>query len=136
MGSPVPLYASLDCQLTSSFCLDWNRGTSKETLLSVYEAFGPAVRALLEMVDTTSLKVWTLLDMDRIPRWFKGKVVLLGDAAHPFLPRESSIFYSIRASMTDRLQTRAREGVLRSRTRHPSARCCRGAQRPPTYPTG
>lgn len=40
------------------------------------------------MVDTASLKVWTLLDMDRIPRWFKGKVVLLGDAAHPFLPRE------------------------------------------------
>lgn len=71
---------------------DWNRGTSKETLLSVYEAFGPVVRALLEMVDTTSLKVWTLLDMARIPRWFKGKVVLLGDAAHPFLPREFPSF--------------------------------------------
>ena len=26
--------------------------------------------------------------MERIPRWVKGKVALMGDAAHPFLPRE------------------------------------------------
>ncbi|MBE3046350.1 hypothetical protein IMZ48_28220 [Candidatus Bathyarchaeota archaeon] len=45
------------------------------------------VRTLLEMADPSSLKVWSLLDMDRIPTWFKGKLVLLGDAAHPFLPR-------------------------------------------------
>jgi 2-polyprenyl-6-methoxyphenol hydroxylase-like FAD-dependent oxidoreductase len=61
---------------------------AKEVLLDVYSSFGPMVRALLERVDVTALKVWTLLDMDRIPTWIKGRVALLGDAAHPFLPHQ------------------------------------------------
>jgi 2-polyprenyl-6-methoxyphenol hydroxylase-like FAD-dependent oxidoreductase len=68
----------------------WDNGASKEVLLKVYEEFGPKVQALLKLADASSLKIWTLLDMDRIPRWFKGKLALLGDAAHPFLPREFS----------------------------------------------
>lgn len=67
---------------------DWSREASKSTLLSVYSDFGPIVRALLEIADESSLKVWTLLDMERIPRWVNGRVALLGDAAHPFLPRK------------------------------------------------
>ena len=43
---------------------------------------------MLAMVDETALKVWTLLDMNRIPRWVNGRLALLGDAAHPFLPRK------------------------------------------------
>ena len=135
-GSLVAFFtAGLDCQLTSGWCADWSRGASKETLLNVYEAFGPAVKALLEMVDTTSLKVWTLLDMDRIPRWFKGKAVLLGDAAHPFLPRESP-YPTVGANATDRLQTRVREGALRSKMPRLYVLCCHVAQRPRIYPRG
>jgi acetoacetate decarboxylase len=40
------------------------------------------------MADVSALKVWTLLDMDRISAWHKGRLVLLGDAAHPFLPHQ------------------------------------------------
>lgn len=76
-----------ECLLTGY--ADWDSGTSKETLLETYKEFGPVVRALLDMTDVGSLKVWSLLDMGRIPTWYKGRVVLLGDAAHPFLPRES-----------------------------------------------
>jgi 2-polyprenyl-6-methoxyphenol hydroxylase-like FAD-dependent oxidoreductase len=54
----------------------------------VFGGFGTTVRALLEMVDVNALKVWTLLDMDRIPTWYKGRLALLGDAAHPFLPHQ------------------------------------------------
>lgn len=61
---------------------------AKEVLLDVYRSFGPMVEALLEMADVSALKVWTLLDMDRIPTWYKGRLVLLGDAAHPFLPHQ------------------------------------------------
>jgi hypothetical protein len=43
---------------------------------------------MLAMVDETTLKAWTLLDMNRIPRWVNGRLALLGDAAHPFLPRK------------------------------------------------
>jgi 2-polyprenyl-6-methoxyphenol hydroxylase-like FAD-dependent oxidoreductase len=46
------------------------------------------VLALLDLVDVSELKLWTLLDMDRISTWHKDRLVLLGDAAHPFLPRE------------------------------------------------
>lgn len=70
--------------------LGWDNGASKEALLKVYKEFGPQVQALLKLANASSLKIWTLLDMDRIPRWFKGKLALLGDAAHPFLPRELS----------------------------------------------
>lgn len=54
----------------------------------MFGGFGTTVRALLEMVDVNALKVWTLLDMDRIPTWYKGRLALLGDAAHPFLPHQ------------------------------------------------
>jgi 2-polyprenyl-6-methoxyphenol hydroxylase-like FAD-dependent oxidoreductase len=68
----------------------WNRGVSKETLLEVYRDFDHNVKTLLEMSDSTTLKVWTLLDMDRIPNWANGRLALIGDAAHPFLPRKIS----------------------------------------------
>ncbi|KAG9256752.1 uncharacterized protein F5Z01DRAFT_697552, partial [Emericellopsis atlantica] len=69
----------------------WNRTGSKTNLIEIFESFGPTVKALLGMVDEASLKVWTLLDMERIPRWFNERLVLLGDAAHPFLPRGIAI---------------------------------------------
>ncbi|KAJ4120091.1 hypothetical protein NW768_010374 [Fusarium equiseti] len=66
----------------------WGHGGSKELLREVYKDFEPRVQALLELVDADELKLWTLLDMNRIPTWHKEKLVLLGDAAHPFLPRK------------------------------------------------
>ncbi|RSL46606.1 hypothetical protein CEP53_010276 [Fusarium sp. AF-6] len=66
----------------------WGQGGSKELLLDVYKGFEQRVRSLLELVDSSELKVWTLLDMERIPTWYKGRLVLLGDAAHPFLPHQ------------------------------------------------
>ncbi|KAF4341191.1 salicylate 1-monooxygenase [Fusarium beomiforme] len=66
------------------FC--FNHSGSKQNLLDIYADFCPGVQALLHLADESSLKLWTLLDMDRIPTWVKGKIALLGDAAHPFLP--------------------------------------------------
>lgn len=68
---------------------DWDQGGSKATLLNIYKDFDPSVHALLQMVDSDELKVWTLLDMKQMPCWVKGKLALLGDAAHPFLPRKN-----------------------------------------------
>ncbi|KAL5603719.1 hypothetical protein FOVSG1_006469 [Fusarium oxysporum f. sp. vasinfectum] len=67
-----------------SFC--FNHSGSKQNLLDIYANFCPSVQTLLDLVDESSLKLWTLVDMDRIPTWVKGKIALLGDAAHPFLP--------------------------------------------------
>lgn len=75
-------------QFAHNGVVGWSRGVSKEVLLDVYSSFEPTIRALLEMVDINALKVWTLLDMARIPTWVKGRLALLGDAAHPFLPHQ------------------------------------------------
>jgi 2-polyprenyl-6-methoxyphenol hydroxylase-like FAD-dependent oxidoreductase len=56
--------------------------------LKVFQHFDPALLALFRKADPASLKVWKLLDMEILPSWVKGKLALLGDAAHPFLPRE------------------------------------------------
>ncbi|KAF4980023.1 hypothetical protein FZEAL_3885 [Fusarium zealandicum] len=66
----------------------WGQGGSKDLLLEVYSDFEPRVRSLLGLADSSELKIWTLLDMERIPSWYKGRLALLGDAAHPFLPHQ------------------------------------------------
>lgn len=45
--------------------------------------------ALLDKVEEDTLKVWELLDMEPLPTWVNEKLALLGDAAHPYLPRKS-----------------------------------------------
>lgn len=67
----------------------WSQEGSKASLLDMYKDFGADVLELLSLVDPKELKLWTLLDMAQLPSWVKGKMALLGDAAHPFLPRRS-----------------------------------------------
>lgn len=67
---------------------DWTTDSTKSALLSVYKDFDPACLALVSKADPTSLKSWKLLDMPVIPTWISGRLALLGDAAHPFLPHQ------------------------------------------------
>ncbi|KAF7529416.1 hypothetical protein G7054_g9855 [Neopestalotiopsis clavispora] len=67
---------------------EWNKQGSVEQVLKVYQDFDPAVKHLISKVDPSELKVWQLLDMDKLPTWTKGKLALLGDAAHPFTPHQ------------------------------------------------
>ena len=60
-------------------------------MLKVFEAFDPVVKALIAKVDPSTLKVWQLLDMEKMPTLTKEKLVLLGDAGHPFTPRRFEI---------------------------------------------
>lgn len=67
---------------------DWSNGTSKAKLMEVYRDFHEDCRAVLEKVDEDSLKVWELLDMKTLNTWVSDRLVLIGDAAHPFLPHQ------------------------------------------------
>nr|MBA3506999.1 FAD-dependent monooxygenase [Betaproteobacteria bacterium] len=44
----------------------------------------PRVGEVLKQVDKTFR--WALYDRDPLPTWAKGRLTLLGDAAHPMLP--------------------------------------------------
>ncbi len=56
--------------------------------MKVYQNFDPMLLSLFKKAAPETLKVWKLLDMEVLPTWVKGKLAILGDAAHPFLPRE------------------------------------------------
>jgi 2-polyprenyl-6-methoxyphenol hydroxylase-like FAD-dependent oxidoreductase len=68
---------------------DWQNQGNLSKMLEVYRDFEPAVLKLLSMADEETLKVWELLDMEQLPTWTEEKLVLIGDAAHPFTPRKS-----------------------------------------------
>ncbi|KAH8726889.1 hypothetical protein GQ44DRAFT_825459 [Phaeosphaeriaceae sp. PMI808] len=65
---------------------DWQNQGNIGKMLEVFKDFEPAVIKLLGMADEETLKVWELLDMEQLLTWTEGKLVLLGDAAHPFTP--------------------------------------------------
>ncbi|RDW94889.1 FAD binding-containing protein [Coleophoma crateriformis] len=66
----------------------WSQKTSLEEMTKVYEGFDPAMIALISKADKDSLKAWKLMDMETLPTWVRGKLALLGDAAHPFTPHQ------------------------------------------------
>ncbi|KAF1962602.1 FAD/NAD(P)-binding domain-containing protein [Byssothecium circinans] len=67
---------------------DWQKTGHLDKLLEVYKDFDPAVVKLLSMADEDTLKVWELLDMEKLPTWTEGRLALIGDAAHPFTPHQ------------------------------------------------
>ncbi|KAF2230775.1 FAD/NAD(P)-binding domain-containing protein [Viridothelium virens] len=74
--------------LTDASCGDWHTKGSKEVMTSIYEKFAPAVRAVLAHNDPEKIKLYPLMDMQPLPRWTAGRLALIGDAAHPFLPHQ------------------------------------------------
>lgn len=75
----------------------WGKGGSIENLLKIYESWDEDMLEMLKMarsptssdINTTgTLKVWRLLDMHPLPNFTRENLVLLGDAAHPYLPHQ------------------------------------------------
>ncbi|KAF2766309.1 FAD/NAD(P)-binding domain-containing protein [Teratosphaeria nubilosa] len=52
---------------------------------ATYDRFSAGVRRLLELAPAEP-QAWRLYDMDKLGTWTRGKLALIGDAAHPFLP--------------------------------------------------
>ena len=61
----------------------WNAEGSKELLWQHFAGQRPEVLRLLERIETW--RMWVLCDREPVKDWTKGRVVLLGDAAHPML---------------------------------------------------
>lgn len=69
----------------------WQQEGSKSRMLKIFSSFGEQVLAILKLVDESKLKTWTLLDMGKMPTFVHERFAVLGDAAHPFIPRKLSL---------------------------------------------
>ncbi|KAL2815275.1 hypothetical protein BDW59DRAFT_153951, partial [Aspergillus cavernicola] len=65
---------------------DWNRSANVEDVLSYFHDFHPDLVMIIRKA--TSIKRFPLLYRDPIPTLIKGRLVLIGDAAHPMLPHQ------------------------------------------------
>jgi salicylate hydroxylase len=70
---------------------DWQSKVDKSLLLKRFADFHPSLLAVMEQA--TEITQWPLLYRTPIPSWHKGKLVLIGDAAHPMLPRKSFLLH-------------------------------------------
>ncbi|MBL8643583.1 MAG: FAD-dependent monooxygenase [Rhodospirillaceae bacterium] len=64
----------------------WSIPATVDEMLSVYGDFNAHVIAIIKSTPPGRLFKWALFDRDPLPEWRKGRVTLLGDAAHPMLP--------------------------------------------------
>ncbi|MBO9513148.1 MAG: flavin-dependent oxidoreductase [Variovorax sp.] len=70
---------------------DWNRKSRVEEFISNFEAWRfdwLDVPAVLRAAD--SIYEYPMVDQDPLPFWTDGRITLLGDAAHPMMPRGSN----------------------------------------------
>ncbi|KAF7891745.1 hypothetical protein EAF00_008047 [Botryotinia globosa] len=69
---------------------EWSQSASKDSLLNCYTSYTDDVQALLAKASPEDIKLWSLLDHEEMGKdnWVRGKVALLGDAAHGFLPHQ------------------------------------------------
>jgi salicylate hydroxylase len=64
----------------------WSTSFEPEELLRHFEGWHEDVLGLIRQAPRDSARKWALFDRDPLPAWTKGRVTLLGDAAHPMLP--------------------------------------------------
>jgi salicylate hydroxylase len=69
----------------------WLAGGEVQDLVHVYKDFSPVLGELCRIAE--DLKLWSLATRDPPTEFWKGKTVLVGDAAHPMLPRMLVPFY-------------------------------------------
>jgi salicylate hydroxylase len=62
----------------------WSAPGDPDVLRREFAGWDPRIGSLLRHVETTFR--WALYDREPLPTWTRGRLTLLGDAAHPMLP--------------------------------------------------
>jgi salicylate hydroxylase len=64
----------------------WAIPAKVSELLELYSDFHPQVLQLIGAIEPNALFKWGLRDREPLQEWTRGRVSMLGDAAHPMLP--------------------------------------------------
>lgn len=64
----------------------WSIRSSVDELLAEFQGWHPAVLRFMSETPPHSLFKWGLFDREPLKSWSRGRITLLGDAAHPVLP--------------------------------------------------
>jgi len=64
----------------------WAIPATNEEFAAAYSDFAPEVVAMIHTIPAGSLFKWGLRDREPLATWTKGRVTMLGDAAHPMSP--------------------------------------------------
>ncbi len=83
-GSLVNVIGLAECDLWQGE--GWNTPATPEEFKGVFEGFHQDVLGLVERTPPESLIKWGLFVREPLGRWSAGRVILIGDAAHPILP--------------------------------------------------
>jgi salicylate hydroxylase len=82
-------------KLTNRFRIDreepdgdgWDISTTAQQLVGTFPTLDPRIHQL--MLSSEDIKIWRLYIHKPYPYWARGRVALLGDAAHPMLPDQT-----------------------------------------------
>lgn len=66
--------------------LPYEKGSAREVLRRHFAGWAPGVQALIDTLDPASTNRVEILDLDPFDTWVKGRVAVLGDAAHNTTP--------------------------------------------------
>jgi len=66
--------------------LDYEKGSAREVLRAHFAGWAPGVQALIDKLDPATTNRVEIFDLDPFHTWVKGRVALLGDAAHTTTP--------------------------------------------------
>lgn len=64
----------------------WKEHSTVEELLGLFAGCDPVIAQVISQTPPELCYKWALFDRDLVPKWGVGRVILLGDAAHPTLP--------------------------------------------------
>jgi len=64
----------------------WSVPSTVAEFIQQYDGWHPDVIGLIERAPPDQLFKWALFERDPLPTWTRGRITLLGDAAHPMLP--------------------------------------------------
>ncbi|MGY4710230.1 FAD-dependent urate hydroxylase HpxO [Mycolicibacterium sp. CBM1] len=66
--------------------MSYERGSARQVLRSHFAGWAPGVHALIDALDPSSTNRVEILDLDPFHTWVRGRVAVLGDAAHNTTP--------------------------------------------------